>query len=317
MISFLFSFVPRLALYLLVCIFVCACQPQPETAELPLESEVAEAPTELTEQLQPGAALEMIAGHLLDAEHRAIPTRALATHYADMTRETAYGIQLLSLGEEISEGGRLIGWKMGGTRVTDPTSAPDPSFAYILATDSLDSGERVYPDTFVGDSVLVEAEIAFVMGEDLSEPVSSKAELLDAVESVVGAIELISIRILPALGGDPPSTNLMIAARLSHAGVMLSEERFDPSTIDLEAETVVVEVDGVEVSSGAAGQIMNSSPLDALMWLTNELPRHGLGLRAGDVVITGSLYDNPTLKASQTAVVRFSSLGDLSVSLAE
>ena len=301
-----------------ISLFVVACQqPAPSDDPMPAPAEAVERLAELTEQLGAEATSEEIAAHLLEAERSATPTRALAMHFSDMDRSTAYGIQLLAMGDEISHGKHLVGWKMGGTRVADPAGSPDPSFAYMLSSDSLENGARLHPDAYVGDSVLVEAEIAFVMGKDLPGPQVSRAELLDAIDSVVGAIEIISVRLLPTEGGPAPSTELMIAGRLSHAGVMIGETRIDVADIDMAAERAVVEVDGEEKSSGAGSQIMNSNPLDALLWLANELPRHGLNLRAGEIVVTGSLYENPTIKAGQTAVVRFESLGDLSVSLAE
>ena len=293
-----------------------ACQTA-DTVEVLDEAEAVPELSEITNQLNADAGSDLIASHLLAAEHQALPTSALAMHFAGMNRDTAYGIQLMALGEEVSHGGRLIGWKMGGTRVTDSATPPDPSFAYMLYADSLANGDRIYPDAYVGDSVLVEAEIAFIMGKDLEGPVTSEAQLIDAIASVTGAIELISIRLQSAPDGTAPSMEHMIAARLSHAGVILGEERLPVSALNLAEETAVVEIDGVEQASGGAHQIMNSTPLDALMWIANALPEHGIALRAGDVVITGGLYDNPTLKPGQTAVVRFTSLGDLSVSMAE
>ena len=306
----------RFVLLIPLLLLCTSCQ-QPESVETPMEAEAIQEPSELTDLLPAGASNEMIAGHLLEAEHRAIPTRALSMHYADMDRETGYAVQLLAMGEEISQGGRLVGWKMGGTRMTDPEATPDPSFAYMLYTDSLANHDRRYPDAYVGDSVLVEAEIAFIIGETLEGPIVTKSQLTESIESVAGAIELISVRVLPTAGGPAPSADQMIAARLSHAGFLLGDERLDIGDVDLVEEMATVEIDGVEQASGQANQIMNSNPLDALLWLANELPKRDMSLRAGDVVITGGLYDNPTLLPGQTAVVRFSSLGNLSVSLAE
>lgn len=287
-------------------LFVVACEP-----------EKPPAPAELTDLLAAGATEQDIADHLLEAEHMATPTRALVAHYGAMDREQAYDVQLVALEKELARNKRLIGWKMGGTRVADSTGSPDPSFAYILSTDSLADGQTLPPDPFVGDSVLVEAEVAFIMGQDLPGPVVSEDELSDAVESVVGAIELISIRVLPGPAGVEPTTNHMIAARLSHAGVILGNRRVPLSEFDLAGEQAVALIDGEERASGRSNQIMNADPFEGLMWIANALPKHGRHLRAGDVVITGSLYDNPTLKPGQEATIRFSTLGRVSVSLAD
>ena len=262
-----------------------------------------------------GSSVEDIANHLLEVERTNSVTRALATGYPDMTRERAYDIQLLALEKERERGRQLVGWKMGGTRVVDPSGSADPSFAYMLDTDNLVLGQTLDPGVYVGDSVLVEAEVAFVIGKDIHQPVKSREELYDAVESVRGAVEIISTRVLPGIAGEAATMNHMVAARLSHAGVLLSDEQFDIATFDAANEQAVALIEGEEEAAGRSNQIMNSSPVEALEWLANTLPEHGMYLRAGDIVITGSLYANPTLKAGQRAVVRFSSLGSLSVTL--
>ncbi len=145
----------------------------------------------------------------------------------------------------------------------------------------------------------------------------TKEEVAGAVREVAGAIELIDVRILPGADGAAPTTEHNIAANLSHAGLILTDERKGLDEVDIVAESASVFVDGEEKASGNGSQIMNTTPLDALHWIVNEMPNHGRYLRAGDVVITGSLYDNPTLTAGSTAEVRFDSFGSISVSMVE
>ena len=260
--------------------------------------------------------LQTLATDLLEAKQSANPTAALSEH-PEMVRDKAYTVQLVALSKEVSGSDRLIGWKMGGTRVTDAAPSPDPSFAYILLSDSLDDGAGVSAGRYVDGDLLVEAEIAFVMGRDLMGENHSEEDVAAAVAEVAGAIELIDIRIIPGDDGEAPSMNHMIAANLSHAGIILTEKRLSLDEVDVVAEAATVFVDDEEQSSGAGNQIMGSSPMDALVWIANALPKRGQYLRSGDVVITGSLYDNPTLVAGQTARVQFESFGSISVSMTD
>ena len=307
---------------LCIILLISSCQnssdSSPSVQETPPQASTAFIPREapdISSQLPADASVDQIAAHLLEAEHAVSTTNALPVQFPDMTRETAYQVQLAALENEGSGGEQLIGWKMGGTNVPLPEDTPDPSFAYMLTSDQIADKQTIGSNPYIGDSVMVEAEIAFIIGKDLEGPTVTEEQLRDGVESVAGAIELISIRLANAPDGTAPSMNHMIAARLSHAGVIVGDERIPLSEFDLENEQVVTTIDGEEAATGRSNEIMNTNPFDALMWIANALPQHGRFLRAGDVVITGSLYTNPTLKPGQEAVVRFSSLGRLSVSL--
>lgn len=261
--------------------------------------------------------VDELAGQMVAARDQ-VEATAVLSGYPDMDRETAYQIQLGSLHADTGgDDALLIGWKMGGTRVVDASVPPDPSFAYSLTSDSLASGSVVQASSYIDGDLLVEAEIAFVMNQDMPDGGYTKQEVADAVREVAGAIELIDVRILPGDDGDAPTMNHNIAANLAHAGLILTETRRALNEVDIVAESATVFVDGEEKATGAGGQIMNTTPLDALHWIVNELPKHGRFLRAGDVVITGGLYDNPTLTAGSTAEVRFDSFGEISVSMIE
>lgn len=287
----------------LLCLSAASCQ-DPESA-----AETLEADTVATEN-------ESIASQLVAVKQTIEPTAVLSGH-ADMTRDRAYKVQLAALQAEAAGADRLVGWKMGGTRITDPTASPDPSFAYILHSDSLASGAQVSAARYVNGDLLVEAEIAFIMGDDLEGTDHSPESVMAAVAEVAGAIELIDVRITPGEDGAVPTMNHMIAANLSHAGLILTDERLRLDAVDVVAESATVFVDGEAQATGGGNQIMGSSPIDALVWIANALPTQGRHLQAGDVVITGSLYDNPTIVAGHMARVEFDSFGSISVSMGE
>lgn len=265
--------------------------------------------------------LDAVAHHILLAQTDARPTRALALHFPDLTRDRAYDIQQITLRTREASGNRQIGWKMGGTRVTDPEAAPDPLFGYSLDMHRRRSGQAFPAEQFVGSAPQAEAELAFIFNKDLPGPTVTRAQLLEALAGVRGAIELISPRLLPAAESDPETLTLAhaVADNLSHAGVVLGDTLVPLSAIDLEEETARIFVNGRQKASGQARDLMGAQgdAVDALLWLANELPKHGLHLRKGDFVITGSLYANPTLQPGDRAEVVFTSLDTVRVALTE
>ncbi|MEZ4702364.1 MAG: fumarylacetoacetate hydrolase family protein [Rhodothermales bacterium] len=253
---------------------------------------------------------------LLENERAAAATDALVKGMPDLDRTQAYAIQLAALDQQLAAGDALIGWKMGGSRVTPANPTPDPSFAYMLASDRFEPGSTIDPARFVGGETQVEAEIGFIIGSDIPGPEVTMETLRASVKEVTGAIELISVRMRAMNEADAaPSTNHMIADALSNAGVIVGDTRAPVDVLDLAKEMARAEVNGEIMSSGAGRQIMGTTPWDALLWLANELPKHGHMLRAGEVVITGSMIDNPTVGAGDRAEVVFEHLGRIGLSL--
>ena len=55
----------------------------------------------------------------------------------------------------------------------------------------------------------------------------------------------------------------------------------------------------------------SGTAIDGVLWLANELPKHGLFLKSGDYVVTGSVYTNPTVEPGDQAALEFSTLGTI------
>jgi len=72
-------------------------------------------------------------------------------------------------------------------------------------------------------------------------------------------------------------------------------------------------VNGREVGRGK-GRDLQGNPLSVLAWLANKLATHGRGLRAGDIVLLGSVTPSEgTFKRGTEVVVEWEALGAVSV----
>ncbi len=276
---------------------------------------------EITEQLGPNEHLQTIADHLLQARRNQQFTRALALRYPKMDRVSAYRIQLMTLEAQEEAGESLAGWKMGGTRITEPGVPPGPLFGYSLESQVYQSGERFHLRKLTTDEPMVEAEITVWIGEDLPGPGISRDELLRAIDGISGGVEIISSRQRP-VSEDQPDTETtahLIADGVSHGGAIFNGKRLALDAVDFDREEAWITVNGEEQARGSAQAIMGEAgdPMDAVLWLANELPKHGRQLREGDFILTGSLYENPTMGAGDKAVVSFTSLGSIEVRLVE
>lgn len=294
-------------LFFSVAIFASSCSAIKSFAENPHR--------DITSQLKADADLSDIVDHLLLARKTASMTRALALQRADIDQDQAYEIQMALLERMLADGESLVGWKMGGTLAAKPGDTLDPIFGFMLASDEYNSGDTIPATRFCEDTTNVEAEVCFWINKDLPGPSISRKQVEGAVGGVGGASELISVRVRDAQGSRAASPELAIADGLSHGGFILPGKKVPLADAGFEEETGCVKINGNVIAVGHAKSMMGGKPLDAVVALANRLLKYGHHLRAGNVVIIGSMLESPPAGAGDRAEIVFSTYEDLSISL--
>lgn len=177
------------------------------------------------------------------------------------------------------------GWKIGLTskRMQAMCGIDQPVAGAILASRVLPSGTRVSRRQH--GRLGLEFEICTRLGTDLPARATpwSFEEVRAAVDSVAAAIEMIDDRNADYAQLDVRS---LVADNSWNAGAVLGD--WAPLPADLNACEGVVHLDGVELDRGFGRDVLDG-PLHVLQWLANHLRERGHGLRAGDIVMTGSL----------------------------
>ena len=132
--------------------------------------------------------------------------------------------------------------------------------------------------------------------------VVSDAEVLAAIASVHPAIEVLHSRF-----GPEPDAWSGLADSGGHAGLVLGPAVAGWTALDLAAETLEVRVDGIVVKRGQGNP--GGPILRLLQWLADTGARWDGGLRAGQVVTTGSWTGKDLVRHGQTAAVTFAHCG--------
>jgi 2-keto-4-pentenoate hydratase len=207
----------------------------------------------------------------------------------------------------VARGERVAGWKAGFTNKAgqEAWQVAEPVCAFLLASGVLSSGGEIAAARFVKPGV--EAEVAFVLKHELAGPGVTAPRALQAVEGAVPALELIDFRHSgKAVGTDAVADGVYAKA------IVLGGALTPVTGIDLALEGVVYEQSGAVIATSTAYEVMGN-PLNSLAWIANHLGGRGLGLRAGDVVMTGSVSKILTVKAGDTVRATFTRLGSVSV----
>ncbi len=227
---------------------------------------------------------------------------AYATQAALHARLTAAGL------------GAIAGHKIGCTT---------PVMQRFLAIDSPCAGGIFAATIHHGSAALrfddflhvgVECEIAVRLAADLpaADAPFTRERVAAAVEACMAAIEVVDDRWVDYKRVDTPS---LIADDFFNAACVLGPPNTAWRTLDLTTVVGRTRINGAEVGSGRGADVMGH-PMTALAWLADTLAARGLMLRAGDVVLTGSVVETRWVSRGDAVVASLSGLGEASVRFA-
>lgn len=214
----------------------------------------------------------------------------------------AYAVQDLVFAK-IHPGERVLAWKVGSASVeTEPAASP------VLR---LHAAPAVLPGSAF-HRIGVEAEIAYRFARDLPNRVRAYTfeEIAAAVSEALVAIEICDTRL--ADWSTAPEL-WQLADFQNNAALVIGSGTAAWQSIDFRAQRVRLQVDG-ERRVDTTGAHPFGDPFRLLPWLVAHCARRSGGLRAGDVVTTGSWGGVQYVKPGCKVLVQFDGLGEASVS---
>jgi 2-oxopent-4-enoate/cis-2-oxohex-4-enoate hydratase len=103
-----------------------------------------------------------------------------------------------------------------------------------------------------------------------------------------------------------------VADNASCGMFVLGSTAVDPRKLDLMTCGMVLEKNGEIIATGAGAAALGS-PVNAVAWLANTLGRLGIGLKAGEVILSGALAAMFPAKAGDHFRVTIGGIGGCSV----
>jgi len=154
----------------------------------------------------------------------------------------------------------------------------------------------------------VECEIAVAMAMDLIVEPRQPLKVAD-VEPYVGeymaAIEIVDDRYVEYTDMDTPT---LIADDFFGAGCVLAKGTMGTRSFNLPEARGRMVINDTEVGSGGGAAILGH-PLNALCWLVRFLAGSGQGVKAGEVIMLGSIVQTQWLSRGDHVVVEVEGLG--------
>lgn len=233
--------------------------------------------------------IQTAADALFAAEMTGRQTGLISLAHPRMTLDHAYAVQDAFVARKLAAGATRIGWKIGLTSraMQQALNITTPDSGVLLSDMVFSTGATVPKGRFIQPRV--EAEIAFVVARDLSGANVSAQDVIAATDHVAPALELLDTRVLrndPATG-TPRIIYDTVADNAANAGIVLGNERHMVTAHNLRWVGAIVKRDGVVEETGLGAGVLDD-PVMGIVWLVQRLAQYGAGLRAGDVVLSGS-----------------------------
>jgi len=212
------------------------------------------------------------------------PVAPLTARYDNITIDHAYQIQRHMVGRRLAEGDKVVGKKVGVTSkaVQQMLGVPQPDFGYLLNSMIADQVNTIPFDSLIQPKA--EGEIAFLLKKELCGPYVTNADVLAATEGVMACFEIVDSRI----ENWKIKIQDTVADNASCGVFVLGSTLVEPRAVDLNLCGMVLERNGELVATGAGAAALGS-PVNAIAWLANALGRYEIPLRAGEVILSGSL----------------------------
>ena len=219
----------------------------------------------------------------------------------------AYAVQAINTQFWVSQGRRIVGRKAGLTAkaVQIQLGVDQPDFGVLFDDMAIADGGTLDPARTLQPKA--EAEIALVLGADLTSANTTAEQVALAVKSVHAAIEIVDSRIADWKIAFADT----VADNGSSAFYVLAEHGKPLAGLDLYTAGMVMEINGQIVSLGAGAAALGH-PLNAAAWLASTLAQRDEPLQAGDILLTGALGPMVTMKQGDHVRAIIGGIGEAS-----
>jgi 2-keto-4-pentenoate hydratase len=244
---------------------------------------------------------------IASARRARTPLPPLAADIAPQDEAEGYLIQA-ALADLLSpDFGAQVGYKIGCTSAVMQAylDIPHPCGGRVFTGGVHQSGVSLCHADFV--RVGVECEIAVRLARDLAPPAApfTAEAAAQAIEAYLPAIEIVDDRYVDWQTLGAPT---LVADDFFAAGCVLGKPVARSVAPDLLEIVGRAMINGHEIGRGTGADVLGH-PHHALAWLANHLAAGSNGLRAGQIVLTGSLVKTVWLNAGDEVVMDLSGLG--------
>ena len=208
------------------------------------------------------------------------------------------GRQFVMRSEMLSSGAAHVGWKVGfgAPAALELMEISAPLLGFLTDRTTLSPGSTV--DTSEWEQGLVEFEVAVYLGSDLGSGASDD-QARAAISAIAPSIEVADVDLPVQAAGVAD----IMASDIFHRAVLFGESDSSRAGIDIDGLVARILIDGQEFATTDQLEAITGRYPAVVATVANTLAAHGELLRAGDVIITGSVI--PPVQTTTGSVFTF------------
>jgi 2-keto-4-pentenoate hydratase len=207
-------------------------------------------------------------------------------------------------------GAKVVGYKAGLTNpaVQKRFNATAPVWGVLYEPMLLPDGAVV--DAAFGARPLFEADLLLRVSDARINQAKTPEQVLQAIDQVIPAIELpdLVVEAPPKLNGAAIAA-INVGARWFVMGQPIAVKRTPEFADSLAGMKVLVMGGGEDLDTGFGRDVLDH-PLNAVVWLVQDLQKQGLALKKGDLVSVGSFSKLMPPKPGLKVEVQYQGLPD-------
>jgi 2-keto-4-pentenoate hydratase len=250
--------------------------------------------------------LQAAAEALRNARNSRTPIGRISESHGVAGIDQAYAVAAINTQHRIAAGARVVGKKVGLTSraVQQQLGVDQPDFGVLFDDMEYLDGDAVPMSRLLQPKA--EAEVAFVVGRDLTGTAPSYGEFLAALAYALPALEIVDSAI-----AEWKLTLVDTVADNASCGLfVLGNQPLPVGQVPLGELGLQLDKNGQTASVGSGAACLGH-PLRAAYWLARTMAQRGSGLRAGEIILSGALGPMVPVTAGDLLQARIGALGSI------
>lgn len=220
--------------------------------------------------------------------------------------DEAYAVAQINTEFRVKHGARIIGKKIGLTSdaVQAQLGVVQPDFGILFGDmeysdqASIDCAQFIQPK--------IEAEIAFILGQDLPEKLNSFPDLMPCISHAVAVLEIVD----SVIENWKINIEDTVADNASSAAFVLGYTKIPFENMNFSDLEMTLYKNTQQVSTGNLQDIIH--PLKAAWWLAKEMNKRQQPLKKGEIILSGALGPMVSVESGDLITAEITGLGRVS-----
>lgn len=249
-----------------------------------------------------------LAEYLINAEKQKQAVSCISDQYTDFNLAMGYRVQQELVKRKVELGHRVTAYKMGLTSRAKmkQMKVETPIYGYIFDYMNVPNKGQILMDDFIHPKV--EAEIAFILGEDIEGPDVTGEQVLEKTQWILPALEIIDSRYENFRFQLPD----VIADNTSASRVILGSQLYHPHDFAVDLIGVSMSINGEIRASGVSSAVLENPANSAAMLASMLYEEKKEKLKKGSVILTGGITEAALLKKGDHVITEFDGMGRIS-----